>query len=46
VIIDVTHESTISAAATTVAEAVGDRGLAGLINNAGIAKPAPIELQP
>ena len=45
-IIDVTDESTISAAATTVADAVGDHGLAGLINNAGIAKPAPIEFQP
>lgn len=45
-IIDVTDEPTISAAATTVADAVGDRGLAGLVNNAGIAKPAPIEFQP
>ncbi len=46
VIIDVTKGSTISAAAGTVLEAVGDRGLAGLVNNAGIAKPAPIEFQP
>ena len=46
VILDVTDESAISAAATTVAEVVGDRGLAGLVNNAGIAKPAPIEFQP
>lgn len=46
VIIDVTDEATISAAAATVADAVGDRGLAGLVNNAGIAKPAPIEFQP
>jgi len=45
-IIDVTDESTISAAAQTVADAVGERGLAGLVNNAGIAKPAPIEFQP
>ena len=29
-----------------MADAVGDRGLAGLVNNAGIAKPAPIEFQP
>ena len=45
-VIDVTDEATISAAATAVADAVGDRGLAGLVNNAGIAKPAPIEFQP
>ena len=45
-ILDVTDGSAIAAAATTVAAAVGDRGLAGLVNNAGIAKPAPIELQP
>jgi NAD(P)-dependent dehydrogenase (short-subunit alcohol dehydrogenase family) len=45
-IIDVTDEKTISAAATTVTAAVGERGLAGLVNNAGIAKPAPLELQP
>jgi NAD(P)-dependent dehydrogenase (short-subunit alcohol dehydrogenase family) len=25
---------------------VGDRGQAGLVNNAGIARPAPIEFQP
>ena len=46
VIVDVTDESAISAAAAIVSEAVGDRGLAGLVNNAGIAKPAPIEYQP
>jgi NAD(P)-dependent dehydrogenase (short-subunit alcohol dehydrogenase family) len=45
-IIEVTDEATISAAATTVADAVGDRGLAGLVNNAGIGVPAPIEFQP
>ncbi len=46
VIVDVTDEAAITAAAATVADAVGDRGLAGLVNNAGIAKPAPIEFQP
>jgi NAD(P)-dependent dehydrogenase (short-subunit alcohol dehydrogenase family) len=46
VIVDVTDEAAISAAAATVADAVGDRGLAGLVNNAGIGVPAPIELQP
>ena len=45
-ILDVTDEAAISAAAATVADAVGNRGLAGLVNNAGIAKPAPIEFQP
>jgi NAD(P)-dependent dehydrogenase (short-subunit alcohol dehydrogenase family) len=45
-VIDVTDEATISAAAATVEDVVGDHGLAGLVNNAGIAKPAPIELQP
>jgi NAD(P)-dependent dehydrogenase (short-subunit alcohol dehydrogenase family) len=45
-ILDVTDESAIAAAANTVAEIAGDRGLAGLVNNAGIAKPAPIEYQP
>lgn len=45
-IIDVTDGSTISAATVTVGAAVGKRGLAGLVNNAGIAVPGPIELQP
>ncbi len=44
--LDVTDESTITAAVATVADVVGDRGLTGLVNNAGIAKPAPIEFQP
>ena len=45
-IIDITDEAAISAAADTVASAVGERGLAGLVNNAGIVKPGPIEFQP
>jgi NAD(P)-dependent dehydrogenase (short-subunit alcohol dehydrogenase family) len=45
-IVDVTDEATISAAATTVADVVGDRGVAGLVNNAGIGVPAPLEFQP
>src|SRR5262245_8305400 len=44
--IDVSDESSIDAAAATVGAVVGKRGLAGLVNNAGIAVPAPIELQP
>lgn len=45
-IVDVTDEATISAAASEVTDAVGSRGLAGLVNNAGIGVPAPIEFQP
>src|SRR5262249_37501688 len=45
-IIDVTEETTIAEAAEAVAEAVGERGLTGLVNNAGIGVPAPVEFQP
>ena len=45
-IIDVTEEETISAAAAAVTDVVGERGLAGLVNNAGIGVPAPVEFQP
>ena len=45
-IIDVTDEAAISAAAGTVADVLGERGLAGLVNNAGIGVPAPLEFQP
>jgi NAD(P)-dependent dehydrogenase (short-subunit alcohol dehydrogenase family) len=44
--IDVTDADSIAAAARQVAEAVGSAGLAGLVNNAGIAMPGPIEHQP
>ena len=44
--IEITDEGSIAAAAQTVSDAVGDRGLAGLVNNAGIVKPGPLELQP
>src|SRR5712691_1273042 len=43
VMIDVTDAASIAAAATTVAEAVGDQGLAGLVNNAGVVVPGPLE---
>jgi NAD(P)-dependent dehydrogenase (short-subunit alcohol dehydrogenase family) len=43
VILDVTDAATIEAAAATVREAVGDRGLAGLVNNAGITVQGPLE---
>ena len=46
IVLDVTEASDIRAAVDIVAHAVGERGLAGLVNNAGIAKPAPLEFQP
>jgi NAD(P)-dependent dehydrogenase (short-subunit alcohol dehydrogenase family) len=39
---DVTDEGAIKTAAEQVAEAVGDNGLWGLVNNAGIAVPGPL----
>jgi NAD(P)-dependent dehydrogenase (short-subunit alcohol dehydrogenase family) len=45
-ILDVVDADSIAAAARTVADSVGAAGLAGLVNNAGIAMPAPIEFQP
>lgn len=45
-VIEITDAGSISAAAQAVEAAVGDRGLAGLVNNAGIVKPAPLEFQP
>ena len=44
--LDVTDADSIAQAARTVGEQTGGRGLAGLVNNAGIAVPAPIEHQP
>jgi NAD(P)-dependent dehydrogenase (short-subunit alcohol dehydrogenase family) len=44
--IDISDEASISAAASSVTSAVGGRGLVGLVNNAGIVKPAPLEFQP
>jgi NAD(P)-dependent dehydrogenase (short-subunit alcohol dehydrogenase family) len=46
VILDVTKEQTIAAARKLVEQEVGKRGLAGVVNNAGIAVPGPLELQP
>jgi len=46
VILDVTDQAAIASAVRDVGEAVGARGLAGLVNNAGIAVPAPLEYQP
>lgn len=46
VILDVTKPEQIAAAAALVTERVGDVGLAGLVNNAGIANAAPLEFVP
>jgi NAD(P)-dependent dehydrogenase (short-subunit alcohol dehydrogenase family) len=42
-ILDVTDQGQIDAAAKTIGDAVGHRGLAGLVNNAGIGRGGPIE---
>lgn len=44
--IDVTEADSIAAARDRVAEAVGGAGLKGLVNNAGIAVPGPLEHLP
>src|ERR1041385_2642776 len=44
--IDVADDEQIKAAAQEVAEVVGTAGLAGLVNNAGIAVGAPLEFVP
>ncbi len=46
VLLDVTQASSIQSAAVTVSKAVGDQGLSGLVNNAGIAVGGPLEFMP
>ncbi|NQU24622.1 MAG: SDR family NAD(P)-dependent oxidoreductase [Candidatus Nealsonbacteria bacterium] len=46
VLLDVTDAEAIAAAARQVASVVGDAGLAGLVNNAGIVAAGPLELVP
>ncbi len=46
VLLDVTDEVSIAQAAALVKEAVGDEGIAGLVNNAGIAVAGPLEVLP
>ncbi len=43
IILDVTEQPTINASAETVTAAVGESGLAGLVNNAGIGVGGPLE---
>lgn len=44
--IDVTDEESIAAAAAAVASTVGEEGLRGLVNNAGVSVPGPLEFLP
>jgi NAD(P)-dependent dehydrogenase (short-subunit alcohol dehydrogenase family) len=44
--LDVTDAAQVAAAARTVEEQVGEAGLDGLVNNAGIAVPGPLETLP
>ncbi len=46
VLIDVTDDASIASAAELVGKAVGDSGLAGLVNNAGVAIAGPLEFLP
>jgi NAD(P)-dependent dehydrogenase (short-subunit alcohol dehydrogenase family) len=43
VILDVTEEKTVTAAAELLHEELGERGLGGVVNNAGIAQVGPLE---
>ena len=45
-LLDVTDADQIAAAQTTVTQLVGERGLVGLVNNAGIAVGGPLEFVP
>ncbi len=46
VLLDVTDASTIAAAREIVEAQTGEQGLAGLINNAGVVAPGPLEFLP
>lgn len=46
VMLDITIDSSIQSAAQQIREAVGSKGLAGLINNAGAALVGPVEMVP
>jgi NAD(P)-dependent dehydrogenase (short-subunit alcohol dehydrogenase family) len=46
IFLDVTNAESIAFAVETLTNAVGSDGIAGLVNNAGIAVPGPLELVP
>ncbi len=46
VILDVTDAATITSARETIAHEAGERGIAGLVNNAGIGVGGPLEFVP
>ncbi len=46
ILLDVADDDSIEAARSQVEALVGDRGLAGLVNNAGIAVAGPLEFMP
>ncbi len=46
IFLDVTDSASIQSAVETVTNVVGDRGILGLVNNAGVAVPSPLELLP
>src|SRR5947207_1252689 len=46
ILLDITDSASIAQAAETVSKAVGSRGLAGLVNNAGLIVAGPVELVP
>jgi NAD(P)-dependent dehydrogenase (short-subunit alcohol dehydrogenase family) len=43
---DTTDEPAVQAAAATVAATIGEQGLAGLVNNAGVTIPGPLQHMP
>ena len=46
IVLDITKADAIAGAAKTIADAVGPRGLSGLVNNAGIGVLGPVEYVP
>src|SRR3990172_7462174 len=46
IMLDVTDQAQIEAAAKTVGDALGEAGLSGLVNNAGVSVPGPLEFLP